>query len=243
MKTIIAFLNELQCNNNREWFNAHKSEYIAVQQKFNILVEELIKEISLFDAEVEGLTAKDCTYRIYRDTRFSSDKSPYKTHLGAFICRGGKKSGYSGYYFQISAGKKDMLSDLPFIEGDDRKDVWMEMSFLASGDYCCDPKVLQVIREDIMNGEGDFEYIVKYEANPGFSLDTDNILKRNPKGFPNHAPYSKYLRLKYFCLMHPVDTDFLCAPNLVQRLAELFRTTKPFIDYINRAVDYVREQH
>lgn len=243
MKNIITFLHDLQCNNNREWFNAHKSEYIAVQTRFNTFVEELIKEISLFEPAVEGLTAKDCTYRIYRDTRFSSDKSPYKTHFGAFICRGGKKSGYSGYYFQISAGKKEAISELPFIECEEQAESWQDIHFLASGDYCCSPEVLQVIREDIMNGEGDFEHIIKHKVDAGFYLDTDNMLKRNPKGFPNDAPYSEYLRLKYFCLMHPVDTDFICAPNLAQRLAKLFQTTKPFIDYVNRAVDYVREQN
>ncbi|MCM1347682.1 MAG: DUF2461 domain-containing protein, partial [Bacteroides sp.] len=172
MRNIITFLHDLQCNNNREWFNTHKSEYLAVQAAFNSFVEELIKEISRFDPEVEGLTAKDCTYRIYRDTRFSSDKSPYKTHLGAFVCRGGKKSGYSGYYFQIAAGKKSNPLELSFMNGDDEQaDSWMDMHFLASGDYCCDPKVLQIIREDIVNGDCDFENIVKHEVAAGFSLD------------------------------------------------------------------------
>lgn len=90
MKDIITFLRELQQNNNREWFMANKPRYTALQIQFNNFVDELIGEISRFDDTVTGLTAKDCTYRIYRDVRFSADKSPYKTHMGAFICPGGK---------------------------------------------------------------------------------------------------------------------------------------------------------
>ncbi len=91
MKAIVTFLRELQANNNREWFLANKERYAALQAHFNHFVDDLIHEISRFDSSVTGLTAKDCTYRIYRDVRFSADKSPYKTHMGAFICPGGKK--------------------------------------------------------------------------------------------------------------------------------------------------------
>src|SRR5574344_204710 len=104
MKEIIAFLKDLSNNNNKEWFNANKDRYISVQAKFNEIVEQIIGGIQEFDSSVSGLTVKDCIYRIYRDIRFSNDKSPYKTHMGAYICPGGKKSGYSGYYFHIGIG-------------------------------------------------------------------------------------------------------------------------------------------
>lgn len=82
MQDIITFLRELQANNHREWFMANKDRYATLQARFNGFVDELIHEISRFDETVTGLTAKDCTYRIYRDVRFSADKSPYKTHMG-----------------------------------------------------------------------------------------------------------------------------------------------------------------
>ena len=85
MKAIITYLRQLQANNNREWFNAHKDEFLKHQARFHRLVEEVIKEISVFDPSIANLTPKDCTYRIYRDVRFSSDKSPYKCHFGAFV--------------------------------------------------------------------------------------------------------------------------------------------------------------
>lgn len=226
MKEIITYLRRLQANNNREWFNAHKDEFLKHQARFHGLVEEVIREISAFDPVMATLTPKDCTYRIYRDVRFSSDKSPYKCHFGAFIAKGGKKSGNSGYYFHISTGGSE---EYPYCH------------MLAAGDYCCDPEVLKILREDIVNGEGDFDRAVK-QADASFRLEQDGALKRNPKGFPADAPYSEYLRLKYYCLTALPGDDFWEGDDLAKRIAAKFATTKPFLDYINRAIDFSREE-
>ena len=224
MKDVVAFLRELKLNNDRTWFNAHKEQYLYVQGRFLRFVDELISEISAFDPSVAGLTAKDCTYRIYRDVRFSEDKSPYKTHFGAFIAPGGKKSGYSGYYFHLSTG------------GEGYPDNHM----LAAGDYCCTPEALRILREDIAYGQGDFEQTVE-QAAPYFQLDRDGSLKRNPKGFPDGTPYEEYIRLKNFCLCHIPDDAFVLAEDLPRRVAELFRLTYPFLQYVNRGIAYSRE--
>ena len=226
MKAIIHFLRQLQCNNNREWFNAHKEEFLKHQTRFHELVDEVIREITVFDADVAGLTAKDCTYRIYRDVRFSSDKSPYKCHFGAFIAKGGKKAGNAGYYFHISTGGGE---EYPYCH------------MLAAGDYCYKPEVMKILREDIVNGEGDFDAVVK-QADASFTLDNDGALKRNPKGFPADAPYSEYIRLKYFCLTAIPDDEFWEGEDLAKRIASKFATTKPFLDYINRAIAFEREE-
>lgn len=226
MKAIIHFLRQLQCNNNREWFNAHKEEFLKHQARFHELVDEVIREITVFDADVAGLTAKDCTYRIYRDVRFSSDKSPYKCHFGAFIAKGGKKAGNAGYYFHISTGGG---KEYPYCH------------MLAAGDYCYKPEVMKILREDIVNGEGDFDAVVK-QADASFTLDNDGALKRNPKGFPADAPYSEYIRLKYFCLTAIPDDEFWEGEDLAKRIASKFVTTKPFLNYINRAIDFEREE-
>lgn len=223
MKEVIAFLSQLQQNNNREWFNEHKNEFLQVQARFNDFIEKLIKGIAGFDENISGLTVKDCTYRIYRDTRFSSDKTPYKCHMGAFINPGGKKSGYAGYYFQVGA------TDEGFPNG----------NMLASGDYCFEPAVMKILREDICNGEGDFDRIVK-QAKP-FQIDSSEMLKRNPSGFPADAPYPEYLRLKTFCLTYQPGRSFMYSDHLLEELIELFRPTRPFIEYINRAIDFTRE--
>ncbi len=213
----------MQQNNNRVWFNEHKGEFLQVQARFHEFVEQLIARIAQFDESVSGLGAKDCTYRIYRDTRFSSDKTPYKCHLGAYINPGGKKSGYAGYYFQVGA------TDEGFPDG----------NMLASGDYCYDPKALRILREDICNGEGDFDRIVK-QARP-FVLDSSDSLKRNPAGFPSDAPYPEYIRLKAPCLVYQPGQAFMYSDHLLDEVSELFRLTQPFIGYVNRAIAFANE--
>lgn len=105
MKQVIEFLTDLSLNNNKEWFQAHKAEYQHAQNTFNQFTLKLIDAISAFDEDVaqSHLGLKDCTYRIYKDMRFSKEKVPYKTHFGAYINRGGKKSPYAGYYFHLEA--------------------------------------------------------------------------------------------------------------------------------------------
>lgn len=200
-----------------------KNEFLQVQARFNDFIEKLIKGIAGFDENISGLSVKDCTYRIYRDTRFSSDKTPYKCHMGAFINPGGKKSGYAGYYFQVGA------TDEGFPNG----------NMLASGDYCFEPAVMKILREDICNGEGDFDRIVK-QAKP-FQIDSSEMLKRNPSGFPADAPYPEYLRLKTFCLTYQPGRSFMYSDHLLEELIELFRPTQSFIEYINRAIAFTRE--
>lgn len=224
MEQIIAFLRQLAAHNDREWFMAHKDECLTAQATFNALTEKLIEGIASFDSSVRGLTAKDCTYRIYRDVRFSKDKSPYKTHFGAYVCPGGKKSGNAGYYFHVGTGGGE---GYPYAH------------MLATGDYCYDPKVLQVLREDICYGRGDFQQTL--DAAPSFVLDRDAMLRRVPDGLPADSPYADYLRLKSFCLLHTPDDAFMLAPDAVDRAVELFRTTYPFLQYVNRAIRYVRE--
>ena len=92
MKTVISFLGELIANNNREWFDANRHYYREAQNDFDLFIEQMIVEIRRFDSSIGALTAKDCTYRIYRDIRFTNDKTPYKNHFGAYIVQGGKKS-------------------------------------------------------------------------------------------------------------------------------------------------------
>jgi len=225
MKTVLTFLHNLQQNNNKVWFDAHKAEYLEAKEKFEALVEKVIIRLTEFDPAIKGLKAKDCTYRIYRDVRFSSDKSPYKTHMGAYICPGGKKSRYMGYYFHISVDEAYGLNHM-----------------IAVGDYMTDPKVLKVLREDIINGDGDFDQIMKHEIDPRFSIPEEFKLKRVPRGFDPEEPYSEYLKMKSYCISMVVDDAFVCAPDFGQKLAEIFKTAKPFLDYVNRAIDYVHEE-
>lgn len=92
LKEILAFLRELRDNNNREWFNANKSRYQRLKKGFDEFTGVLIDKVALFDPEIKGLEVKDCVYRIYRDVRFSPDKSPYKIHFASFIAARGAET-------------------------------------------------------------------------------------------------------------------------------------------------------
>ena len=226
MKELLSFIRDLSQNNSREWFAANKERYNVVQTKWNIFCEQLIQEVGKYDEDILRLTLRDCTYRIYRDTRFSNDKSPYKTHFGVFLCKGGKKSMHAGYYFHVGTGD---ASGYPHAH------------MLASGNYCYDSQSIKILREDIAYGWEEFKQTVLDVTDPSFAVDMDGALKKVPREFPADAPFADWMRLKNFCLFTNVNDDFITQPNLAQRVAELFRTTKPFNDYINRAVDFARE--
>ncbi|MDD6749292.1 MAG: DUF2461 domain-containing protein [bacterium] len=224
MKTVLQFLRDLAQHNDRAWFNEHKERYLAVQQRWNEFCESLIGEIGAFDPDIARLTLRDCTYRIYRDTRFSPDKSPYKTHFGVFLAPGGKKSMHAGYYFHVGTGESN---------------EYPQGHMLAAGNYCYEPKAIQILREDISDGWESFQNEVLAVADPRFVVDQEGALKRVPKGYAPDAPYADWMRLKSYCLVMNVDDDFITQPDLAKRVADLFRTTKPFNDYINRAVDFI----
>ena len=126
-KELFQFISELRLHNNREWFQANKPRYDLLHRQFIEVVQELINRMTLFEPELAGLTPKDCIFRIYRDIRFSPDKTPYKTHFGAYIAAyGGRKSEYAGYYLHLEPGA----------------------SMLAGGVWCPPPALLKLFRKD-----------------------------------------------------------------------------------------------
>ena len=113
---------------------------------------------------------------------------------------------------------------------------------LAAGNYCYEPKAVKILREDISAGWEEFSGEVLSGIDGRFHVDWENALKRVPKEYAADAPYADWVRLRSYCLDAPVDDEFVLAPDLAQRVAAIFRTTKPFNDYINRAVDFAREK-
>lgn len=224
MKEVLDFLELLRDHNDREWFDAHRADYKRAQQRFNDFVAGLIEGIAAFDPEVRGLTVHDCTYRINRDTRFSADKSPYKTHMGGFVCPHGKKSGYAGYYFHLEPPQVG----------------WLGGCSLWAGSYMPESPVLRSIREEIFDNGA--EFVRSIEAAEGFTLSRDESLKRTPTGFPSGSPYDDLLKLKHYNLVRPMDDAFLAADDLLERTVEAFRQTQPFIAILNRAIRYAHEE-
>lgn len=225
MKQVIAFLRELHDNNNREWFDAHRAEWKRVKTRFAGFTEQLIDGISAFDPSVRGLRVQDCTYRIARDTRFSSDKTPYKEYIGAYIAPGGKKSGYAGYYFHVEpdTGEGSTYGHM-----------------LAVGLYCPEPVVLRSVRDEIFDNGAEVERTIR-EAD-AFTLCRDNTLRRTPKGYPSGSAYDELLRLREVLLERRLTERELLDDGLLERTLEAFRQAQPFVALLNRAVQFAYEE-
>lgn len=219
MVEIIDFLARLSQNNNREWFADHKPEYKALDKKLKEFAAKLINGIAAFDPSVAGLTVADCTYRIYRDIRFSHDKRPFKEWIGIFVAPHGKKGGYAGYYLHFEASG----------------------CFLFAGSHCPEPVVLKSIREEILdNGDA---ILAAVTASNGFTLIRDNSLKRTPKDFPTGHKHDELLRLKDFGIEKPIDIrQFDSNEALLNAVLNDFRSTYPLVDILNRAVNYAYEE-
>ena len=216
----MTFLNGILKNNNRPWFQEHKDLYLKAQNYINEMTIELIEGISKFDSSIKNLSVKDCTYRIYRDIRFSPDKRPYKTHMGIYVCPQGKKSGLAGYYLHFEAEGSEYLG----------------LNGLYTGMYNPEKSVLANIREDISYDGAAFEEAIMKAKN--FTLDTSCSLSKNPKGFPNKTPYDYLLRLKQFNLIQPLPVDMLYSKHLIEWALDEFRSSLDFNNLLNRAATF-----
>ena len=217
MKEIIEFLKELRVNNNREWFAAHKEEYLKVKEKVEALAQQLIVGVASFDPDAGMLTAADCTYRIYRDTRFSLDKTPYKQHIGIFINPPyGKKSNRMGYYLHIEPGN----------------------CFVAVGTVCLPSKTVTAIRQSIYDNIDEYlEIINAPEFRTVYPVIGENCLKTAPKGIPKDWEHVRLVRPKDYVASHALTMREMCSNKMPVKVTELFRIAKPFNDFINYTID------
>ncbi|MBE6323075.1 MAG: DUF2461 domain-containing protein [Bacteroidales bacterium] len=213
---ILDFLKDLAANNNREWFAEHKPRYIAAAEVLGEVVDRLIAGLGAFDDDVKYLQAKDCTYRIYRDIRFSPDKSPYKRHMAAYIACGGRKSIRPGYYFHLQPNGE---------------------SLLAGGLYCMDSKMVKAARRAINDNQEEFLEIVgerSFKENFVFAGDR---LKRMPLGFEQDSSVAEYLKYKDFTVMHKLPDDFFNNEGWEGQIVEWCKVLKPYNDFMNAALD------
>lgn len=206
------FLKKLTQNNNREWFTENKGLYTDSQENVINFLEDLIKEMGGFDEELSKIDAKKSLFRIYRDTRFSKDKSPYKTNFGASLGMGkGSKKG--GYYLHLEPKK----------------------SFLAGGIYMPESSVLKEVRKEIsLYGEDFLKILNQKDFKKHFpELDQDDKLKKVPQGFEKEDPMAEYLKLKNFIVVYNLKDEEVLDKNAVKNLAKIFKLMKPLNDFLN----------
>lgn len=210
MGDVLAFLEELRFNNTREWFEANRKRYAGVQAA----VEALLTEIMVRFGPVEDLgktTPKDCLFRIHRDVRFSKDKSPYKTAIGAVIGQGGRKSTGRSYYLHLEPGG----------------------CFIAAGVYDPQPEQLKRIREAIAADAAPLRAII---AAPEFQRTLGRLrgetLARPPKGYAADHPAIDLLRHKQFLGVHDLTDEQVQAADFPAHMVAVCAALKPLETYL-----------
>lgn len=217
-KSTIDFIKELQLNNSKPWFDAHKENYQTARQAFIESVEEIIISLQTFEPDLGNFTAKECIFRINRDVRFSKDKRPYKNNMSAYFNRAGKKGTGAGYYMHIEPGN----------------------SFAAAGVWMPEAPILSKIRQEI---DYNFDEWKKILGNATFKkqfvngISTAEKLVRPPKGYEETNPAIDFLKLKSFVASRPFSDKEILDKSFKSELTKTFKATKPMLDFINRSLD------
>ncbi|XOV93640.1 MAG: DUF2461 domain-containing protein [Bacteroidota bacterium] len=218
-QSTFQFLTDLKKNNDRDWFHGHKKVYEKAKQEFTEFIDALIIEIAKFDKEVAHFTAKETIFRIHRDVRFSKDKSPYKTHMGAHITSAPKKSEIhtrAGYYIHLEPGG----------------------SMLAGGAYLPESGWLKAIRQEISYNADSLKKIIN---GPDFKKYFGEIegekLKTAPKDYPKDHPEIDLLKHKSFLATHQCTNAEVLSDDFLSHCTKVFQALYPFDQFLNQASD------
>ncbi|MEP7229729.1 MAG: DUF2461 domain-containing protein [Ginsengibacter sp.] len=209
-KSTLNFLNRLSKNNNREWFNEHKEKYLAAHENIIAFAYSLLTEMQKHD-KIETSSGKDALMRIYRDTRFSKDKTPYKTYFGGGFKRATKKL-RGGYYFQIGPGN----------------------SLAAGGFFSPSPQDLLRTRKDIDLNFEDWKKMLSHKslAKTFKELKGEKIATA-PQGFSKDSPAIELLNYKQFYFERKFSDEEVLDSNFLKELNQTFRNLRPYFDYMS----------
>lgn len=212
-KKTFEFLSLLAANNDREWFQANKNLFEAAQQNMLSFADQLLDLMRQHD-NIENESGKKMLYRIYKDTRFSKDKSPYKTHFGIRMSRA-TSALRGGYYFHLEPGN----------------------CFVGGGFFAPESDDLKRIREDI-----DFNYeewnavLANTDLVNTFGQLKGDEVKSAPKGYSKDHPAIDLLRKKQFLLIKPLSDAEVQADDFVVQLNNHFKALRPFFDYMSEVL-------
>lgn len=217
-KSSADFLRRLDKNNNKAWFDEHRREYEAAKSDFEQFIESVLRGAEALVPELAGRKAKDAIFRIYKDVRFSKDKTPYKNNMGAgFGKYEKKKMNAAGYYIHFQPGA----------------------NFVGGGIWMPDGPALKAIRQEIDYNWAEFQKIIgKASFKKMFGdLDESMKLKTLPKGYDADNPAIEYLKLKSFTVGRQLEDKDLHEKNAVKLVLDSIKEMKPLVDFLNRAVE------
>ncbi|NTW51630.1 MAG: DUF2461 domain-containing protein [Chlorobiaceae bacterium] len=218
-ESTLDFLKGLKANNTREWFEAHRPDYQAAHNDFFDTVVQFVQSVSGFDPAVAEarLDPKSCIMRIYRDIRFSKDKTPYKTGFFAYVSEGGRKGPLAGYYLHLEPGA----------------------SFTGGGLYMPEPPALEKSRRAIDSRYSEWLSIV---TNPALlkefpeGVQPSGTTKRPPKGYDDSNPAIGYLKFKGYYTQRFLCDNEVMASDFIDTLSNSCRAALPMVDFLNDAL-------
>lgn len=210
MQLVLDFLKQLKQNNHREWFNEHKADYEAAKLNFETFIEDVIMNFSPVE-DLMGLEPKECTFRIYKDVRFSRDKSPYKVNFACVFGRGGRKHAHFPYYLHVQPGGE---------------------SFIAGGVYMPEAPQLKRIRQAIDDDPRPLKSVLADKRfTKVFGEMGGEKLKTTPKGYPADHPDLALLQHKQFIASHNYTDAEVASPKFVKLFIDHCAAMKPFLTY------------
>jgi uncharacterized protein (TIGR02453 family) len=209
-KASLDFLTELSENNNREWFNEHKDQYSGAHNNIIAFADALLVEMNKHD-KIETSSGKKSLFRIYKDVRFSKDKTPYNTHWSGAFKRATKKL-RGGYYFHIKPGN----------------------SFLAGGFWNPEPHDIKRIRQDIDSNYKAWERVLEDKILvKTFGKLSGQQLRLIPRGYEKEHPAANLLRRKQFILRHEFTNEEVSSPDFLYTVNDGFKKMRPFFDFMS----------
>lgn len=215
-KQLFDFLTRLAENNDRTWFAAHRAEYDTLRAEWLGNIQRIINALAIDDPSLRGIQAADCAYRIYRDTRFSHDKSPYKTYFSALISPTGRHCDRACYYVHIGQAE----------------------CAIYGGVWCPEAPVLKKLRRAIVDNIEEFREITEapevLALYPGWY---GRKLKTAPKGYDRDHPDIELLRLTEYGKEHRLDRKFFDSPDWPEKTAAMLQVLKPMNDFLNYSID------
>lgn len=214
--TILKFLKELKVNNNRDWFNENRSKYEEARGQMVTFIDQLLLKLREIDPSIGPLSSKDTLFRIYRDVRFSKNKSPYKTNFGSFMVKGGRKSNLAGYYIHFDP-------DGCFVGGGRHRPIGEDLKNIRSEIYYNYPEFVKIIS--------------KKKFRETFGELSGEKLTRPPQGFPKDFEGLEMIKLKEFTVFQRFGEKEIVKPGFLEYILGIYKTMKPFNDFLNKALD------
>lgn len=214
---VFKFFSELSENNNREWFQENKSRYDAIVESAQELVADWKDALGKQDALIAENDPKKAIFRIYKDVRFSKDKTPYKNHVGMVVGRGGRSGKWAGWYLHFEPGK----------------------SFIAAGKWAPEADELKAIRQEIDYNLDEFLSIInEKDLKKTFGeLDREYALKKAPKDYDPEHPAIEILKLKSFTFSKSYTDEEVLSKDFAQQVIKDSELLFPFINFLNRAIE------